>query len=356
VRIWSNPPSFKNYRPRILPLLLLLFVASHPSFAEAQLTGPITVKQLESFVEFVHGKPDAEVASEIAGMELTERLSTVRFARCQASLSGPRAKTALLVLADRSAILDPPADEILAKENPDLATQKKMIALTVDYVNNTIHRLPNLSATRITTTFERVSTSKKPMHPAAKSSVVILYRDGQEQVRSRRLYKAVGLTTSGEFGPILNTALLDAVHGNLQWSRWEQGAAGPEAVFRYSINSRKSHYNVDGVTTAYSGEIAIDPSSGAILRIVFRTDLDLSNPFGMFSPLSRTADISLEYGPVELGGKTYICPLKGVALSNRMDLTSSMQPDLMWLNDRVFENYHLFRSDVRIIPDFGEVH
>jgi hypothetical protein len=76
----------------------------------------------------------------------------------------------------------------------------------------------------------------------------------------------------------------------------------------------------------------------------------------MFSPRARTADISVEYGPVELGGKTYICPLKGVALSNRMDLTSSMQPDLMWLNDRVFENHHLFRSDVRIIPDFNEVH
>lgn len=244
MRIWSNPPSFKNYRPRILPLLLLLFVASHPSFAEGQITavtGPITVQQLENFVATVRGKPDAEVASEIAGTELTERLSAVRFARCQANLSGPRAKTALLVLANRSAVLDPPANEILAKENPDLATQKKMIALTVDYVNNTIHRLPNLSATRVTTTFERVSTSKKPMHPSAKSSVVILYRDGQEQVRSRRPYRAVGLTTSGEFGPILDTALLDSVHGNLKWSHWQQGAAGPEAVFRYSIDSQKSH-------------------------------------------------------------------------------------------------------------------
>jgi hypothetical protein len=356
VTIWSNPLFSKNYWPRILPLLLLLFAGSHPSFGAVQITGPITVQQLESFVASVRGKPDAEVASEIAGMELTERLSAVRFARCQANLPGPRAKTALLVLADRSAILDSPADEILAKEEPDLATQKKMIALTVDYVNNTMHRLPNLSATRITTTFERVSTSHNPIHPVAKSSVVILYRDGQEQVRLHGLYKAVGLTTSGEFGPILNTALLDSVHGNLKWSHWQQGTAGPEAVFRYSIGWQKSHYKVDGETTAYTGEIAIDPFSGAILRIVFRTDLDPNNPLGTFSPLSRTADISVEFGPVELGGKTYICPLKGVALSNRMDLTSPMQADVIWLNDRVFENYHLFRSDVRIVPDFSEVH
>ena len=363
MRILVHPAFSKNCGARILSLVFLLVLGGHPSFAESQLaaaatqiTGPITVAQLESFVAKARGKRDAGVANEIAGMELMERLSAARFARCQASLPGQRAKTALLVLADSSAFLDPPVDEILAREEPDPASQKKMIALTVDYVNNTIHRLPNLSATRVTTTFERVSSSKKPMHRVAKSSAVILYRDGQEQVRGRIPDKAVGLRTSGEFGVILDTVLLDAVSGNLQWSRWQQGTAGPEAVFRYSTGGRKSHYKVDGEDTAYIGEIAIDPFSGAILRIVFRTDLDPNNPLGTFSPLARTADISVEYGPVELGGKTYICPLKGVALSNRMDLILPMHADVTWLNDRVFENYHLFRSDVRIVPDFSDVH
>ncbi len=363
MRILVHPAFSKNCGARILSLVFLLVLGGHPSFAESQLaaaagqiTGPITVAQLESYAATARGKPDAEVANEIAGMELMERLSAARFARCQANLPGQRAKTALLILADSSAFLDLPADEILAKEEPDPASQKKMIALTVDYVHNTIHRLPNLSATRVTTTFERVSTSKKPMHRVAKSSVVILYRDGQEQVRGRMPYKAVGLRTSGEFGVILDTVLLDAVSGNLQWSRWQRGAAGPEAVFRYSTGGRKSHYKVDGEDTAYTGEIAIDPSSGAILRIVFRTDLDPNNPLGTFSPLARTADLSVEYGPVELGGRTYICPLKGVALSNRMDLILPTQAATMWLNDRVFENYHLFRSDVRIVPDFSDVH
>jgi hypothetical protein len=328
-----------------------LFVGSLQAFAAGQITA-VTVQQLESIVAALHGNPDEEVAKEIAGMELTERLSAVRFARCQANLPGPHAKIALLVLADKSAFLDPPADEILAKDRPDLPTQKEMIALTVDYVKNTMHRLPNLSATRVTSRFELVSTSKKLLRPGAKSSVVILYRDGQETARSRRPERVLGLTTSGEFGPILDATLLDSVHGNLEWSRWQQGTAGLEAVYRYSIDSQKSHYKVDGKPTTYSGELTIDPSSGAILRIVFRTDV-LASSLGM---LSRIADMEVEYGPVELGGKSYICPLKGVALSNRMDLISSTQPDPMWLNDRVFENYHLFRSDARIVPDFSGVH
>jgi hypothetical protein len=135
--------------------------------------------------------------------------------------------------------------------------------------------------------------------------------------------------------------MLDAARGNLIWIRWEKGAAGTEAVFGYAVKANVSHYKVDGQTTAYHGEIWIDPSTGTIGRIVLRSDP------GTASPLLSTADIAVEYGPVELGGKTYICPLKGVALSG--DGTNS------WLNEVVFEEYHLFRSNMRILPDVEPV-
>jgi len=96
------------------------------------------------------------------------------------------------------------------------------------------------------------------------------------------------------------------------WSRWEQGAAGPQAVFRYTVPKRGSHYEVAGAylgppvkdagdslpqTTGYHGEIAIDPPTGTILRLTLIADLDPDQS-------TLQGDIMVEYGPVEIGEKT----------------------------------------------------
>lgn len=205
------------------PKLLLILISMGgclPLFAARQ----ITVKELESIVASAHGMPDAEVTSEIEGLELTERLSATIFSRCISNLPGLRSKQAFFVLADKSAFLDPPAAEIPTLPEPDLATQRKMMTLTADYVTTTMHHLPNFFARRVTTLFEGDLSSHTNLHHVGTYGTVVTYRDGEEKQNaneSRQLLQ--GLTTSGEFGPILGTALVDAAVGNLTWSHWEQG-------------------------------------------------------------------------------------------------------------------------------------
>lgn len=245
-----------------------------------------------------------------------------------------------MALADVSAFLDPPLSEIPVMEKPDLTSQRQMIALAVNYVNKTIHELPNFYATRVTTTFRDHMRGLNSLHRVGKHSDMELYRNGQPQLHtSRRQSRAGELTTSGEFGPILGTAILDAARGNLTWSHWEQGEKGPVAVYRYTVSEKQSHYVVRDRRSAYQGEIAIDPSSGVIYRIVLKSDLDPTE--------SLVANILVEYGLVELGGKNYICPLRSVAISG--------SSQLMWLNDVVFEKYHLFRTTMRILPGLNDV-
>jgi hypothetical protein len=278
-------------------------------------------------------EPDVKVAKQLLELELTERLSAARLERCEAKLRGPDARRALRALADRSSFLDPPISEIPTIAEPDPQAQRRMIALSVDYVKKAVHQLPNLYATRITTSFQH---NKKPLHWVSTESTIVRYRDGQEErLRSR----TGGMTTAGEFGPVLDVAQLDSAQGNLTWSHWEQGAATPEAVYRYAVIAGKSHYKVEGQFSGYHGEITLDPSNGTILRLVLRADPEPS------LPLLR-ADIVVEYGPVELGGKTYICPLKGVALSGTWNR--------WWLNDVAFEQYHLYRANARLLPGFSE--
>jgi hypothetical protein len=304
--------------------------AGQHALAGRQISG----EQLEQMLAGASREPDIELAGQLSGLELTERLSADRLTRCAANLPGPNARRALRALVDRSSFLDPPASEIPTIAEPDPEAQRRMIALCVDYVRETIHQLPNLYATKVTTSFLHNPKDKKPLHWAGTESAIVSYRDGQEILSSSEFQPgAAGLTTWGEFGPILNAVLLDSAQGDLTWSHWE-GVAAPQAVFRYAVIAGKSHYNVNGQFPGYHGEITVDPSNGTILRLVLKADLKPS------FPLLR-ADFVIEYGPVQLGGKTYICPLKGVALS--------AETKLWWLNDIAFEQYHLYRASAQIL-------
>jgi hypothetical protein len=81
------------------------------------------------------------------------------------------------------------------------------------------------------------------------------------------------------------------------------------------------------------------------------------------------AAILVEYGSVEIGGKTYICPVKSVSISDAPALASNafeiqsyfgrsiLEHDNQtapvhlrtMLNDVVFEQYHLFHADARML-------
>jgi VWFA-related protein len=372
---------------RKLALLWLLAGVALPAVAARN----ITVEQLEQVLAAVHGKADAKVAQQLSGLELTERLSAARLSRWEADLPGPESRQSLVLLADVAAFLDPPAAEIPATPAPDFAAQRRMIALTVDYASKTLHQLPNFFATRDTVRFEdtpqgfRPDTSEipyQPLHPVGRATDTVLYRDGNEVVDSRAAKgnknqpATQGLITTGVFGPVLATVLVDAAQGKLAWSHWEQGAAGPLAVFRFAVPREKSHYEVEFccVTadngsyrvfqqfSGYHGEMAVDPANGAILRLTLEADLKPADKI-------VRSEILVEYGPVEIGGKTYICPVKSVSISDAPALGSNafelqryrggalLEHDSRtapthlraMLNDVVFEQYHLFHANARML-------
>jgi hypothetical protein len=73
------------------------------------------------------------------------------------------------------------------------------------------------------------------------------------------------------------------------------------------------------------------------------------------------ASLLVEYGPVEIGGVRYVCPVRSLALSlvrivleqvddrdQRMHQTS-LGPPQAYLNLVQFTQYHLFRGDARIV-------
>jgi hypothetical protein len=370
-------------RARILSasLFLLFAVALAPAARAAK---SVTVAELEQILEADRGQSDGRVAGQLSSLTLTERLSSARLEQGQSAFPGRRTRAALLLLADESAFLPLPPTDVASGPPPPLPAQGKLFDRVIGYVNKTTHNLPNFLATRTTSHFEdslqpvgemssgvasgspfhsfspsslhTQAATYLPLHFIGKSSVSVAYREGAEIATGHKGSNLdPGLTTRGEFGPILGIVVDDAVHSSIVWGYWQSTATGRIAVFRYQVPVAQSHYLVefryghDLIQThpAYHGEIAVDPVTGSILRLSIVSEM--APPFQIVG-----SGIVVEYSPIVIGDRTYICPVRGVALSKmpvlpEADVPSETPPIQTHLNDVAFTNYHRFRADARIL-------
>ena len=345
----------------------------------------LTVSQLEEWLDKRRTGRDGEIAGQLSAMKLTERMSSARLASWNAQMPGDKSRTALATLADEAAFLDPSAEKVPADAKPDIETQKAMLAHVIDYLNETVPRLPDFFARRTTHFYGeppqkddetwKTATGNRTLQPANTSVGTVLYRNGSEQVDAEKLRVKLhkdedSMNTKGIFGPILSTVLLDAARSELTWSRWDEGPEGKRAVFRFVVPKEKSNYSVSFCCltdmeaasgfeqlTGYHGEMTIDPASGAILRLAVQADLKPR------SPLMR-ADILVEYGPVAISGQTYLCPLRSVAITRKRTVIALHEwgetlrvfgPFITLLSEATFDDYHKFGSESRILPGFTPV-
>jgi len=358
--------------------LIAIFLVLAASSVSAQNVG---VSQLEQILSQAKSEQDGELATKLSRLNLTERFGSARLEHWTANLPGIRSQRALMGLADRSAFLNPPQDEISAIAKPDLAEQKHIMGLAAVYVSKAIPQLPRFFALRTTSHFEDSADAVRTgpweetetLRPVRISRAVVLYRDGEEVLQPGLIKTGAapasdkGLRTWGTFGPILGLVLVDAAENAMEWERWEKAAAGPVAVFRYAVPKARSHYEVRyccvatrfgmenhffAEMSAYHGEITVDPATGVIQRLTIEAEPNRGDP------VSRAA-LAVEYGPVELGGTTYTCPVRSVSISLAETQRSlrdpggnpwtAMGPPQMLLNHVDFSQYHLFRSESRVL-------
>ena len=391
----------------------------------------LTVEQLEQAVaaELAARRADADVARAVGEMELTERLTDATLERFAARLAlGPRTALALQLLSDQSAFFDPPSSELPATAAPAAAEQERMMDAARGYVADSVPRLPNFFATRATNRFDDTPQAPKQgdwpvragLHLVGSSSRNITFRDGKEildpqtvaagSTASPKIEQEVGLHTWGEFGPELAVVLTDTAKGTVAFSHWEKTQAGLAAVYRYAVPRAASHYSVNYCclkeqdivragqtpgdarsrsarqmmnvpaeltsrafteTPGYHGSLAIDPATGAILRITLEAELSKGDP------LLRAATV-VEYGPVAIGERRFTCPVRSLAISmeqaglggagnSRSVAVNGVGDDAAWqtslsrpgkapvllINETSFTHYRRLGSTLRVVADGG---
>ncbi len=152
----------------------------------------------------------------------------------------------------------------------------------------------------------------------------------------------------------------------MSWSRWQRIDGITAAVFQFQIDRSLSHYDVQfsrnrpskGATktasyyafrdlVGYHGQIAVDPATGAILRVLIDADM---RPGG---PIERALTL-VEYGPVKIGPHRFICPTRSIAVSTSSEIfqPTSRNPfmDLqeVQINETTFSDYQRFTSEATI--------
>jgi VWFA-related protein len=336
----------------------------------------VTTAELERIAGAARGESDGEVARQLSKLELTERLSGAKLTFLADELRGKKTRQALEALADVAAFLEPPPAEIPADAPPDQSAQQHILALAGAYLNQAMTKMPDFFATRTTVQYGetpaydegRTKFKAVPLHVTEHSRATVLYRQGAEVMDAdagKRVKQNRGLSTNGTFGPLLRVvqSAMDLSVAVI-WSRWEQDAGGKRAVFSYRVPAERSLYAVDGcclpsgdgssgfaIKPGYHGEIAIDPKSGAILRVEVEADLK------GFVPLKQS-DIMVSYGPVAIGGKVYILPERSVHIWRKRTVPvleewnagfNTWGPYTTMLNQFTFEDYHMFRGESRML-------
>ncbi len=406
-----------NLRAARLLLTLILAASAIPAFAARKMS----IEQLQQAVaaaQTAHRGDDA-LAQQLGEAKLTARLDSATLQSLLAQSPGPHSTRALRALYDDSAFLDPPPSEIPDKPAPTVAAQKAMLGQTVNYVARTLPKLPDFMATRVS---EHYNDSPRPgqtegpavvdgLYLAGIFHTPIAFHDGQESDDPNLLLKASdsakknakpksaaderaprnGMSSWGEFGPVLGIVLIDAAKGKLSWARWEMDNGKPVAVYQFSVDRSVSHYNVRyccvtssevinghyasigsrgtrenasagivqtapttpiSAISAYHGHLSINPETGVILRITIEADLQPEDPI-------QRAAMMVEYGPVTIGESTYYCPIRSVALSTAQQVfqptpSAAIQTVLRrYLNDVQFTGYHRFGSESTLITELG---
>ena len=362
---------------RFVRLLLLVSIAL-PRSSPAQ---QVTIAQLRDFIlSQRHSKlPDSETADRLSSISLSERLSDSTLNQIVSGTEpGPESLQQLRLLADASLFAPPPAGDLPALPTPVSEQQQAMLNAAGGYARTALRRLPDFLAIRATRRFDNLplpldqkhSKPRIQWHWIGEFKDQISYRHGTEIAEDAGAVKAdssepsthPGLRSIGEFGPILSLVFSDIAEGSIAWSRWETDPVhGRLAVFHYTVPKSASHYLVDFCcyTTpedetrdlafrdhpAYHGEVILDPDSGVIRRITIEGDLAPDAPV-------ITSQLAVQYGDVEISGRSYICPVRSLAITTLHNYHLARIDKIgieRHLNEIQYLDYHKFGSTARMV-------
>ncbi len=280
-----------------LGVLLVLFTC-----VPAWCAKKITVAQLEDLLRSAQQdkKSDAEIATALEQIELSEELTRSVMNGLGKLLPGPLATEQIYVLEARSADRMPPPADLPSTPAPDAETQKAILDKAAVYVTKEYSQLPALAALKTTLRFQdnveavtassglqngasEVDTSAGFSNPATfvhyihSSQAQVVSEHGAEKPpaeKDKTPWGANGMTALEQPDPSLAVVFREAqAAGSIHWLRWEIVNGQERAVYAFAVPRKKSRLELDvccfpkvnqaGIATFYTAATAATLGDGA---------------------------------------------------------------------------------------------
>ena len=251
-------------------LLLMLFTLAAPAWGSKK----VTVGQLEDLLRSLQQakKSDAEIATQLKQLELTEELTRGTMNSLVNSASGPLSTEQIYVLEARSADLVPPAADLPADAAPDAAAQQAMLAKTEAYITKTYNQLPRLTATKTTLRFQDnmeavaansgiaggaqgavnsfgLADTASFLHFMNSAQAAVAFENGAEKApaqKDKTPWGANKMIALKEPDPSLGIVFPQAVaSGSIRWLRWELVNGRQVAVFSFAVSPKTAELALD---------------------------------------------------------------------------------------------------------------
>jgi hypothetical protein len=353
--------------------LALLLLVSTPAWSAKKMTVDEVKDMLQALHQ--QSKGDAEVADALKQVQLTEELTRTMMNNLVPTVPGPLSTEQIYVLEARSAMLAPPASDLPTTAALDAAAQQALIAKADAYATKTYAQLPAISATRTTLRFQdnvQALAASSGMHGSATevttgsgsanafqyvryinaTDAAISSERGEERLpEDKTRWGANGMISLMQPDPNLAQVWGEARDaGAVKWVRWELINGKPAAVFSFEVPKKKTRLAVNvccfpkieqagtvhfmsasgagGSTPGgpggakgnlqtnteydpyksvapYHGEFFIDPETGIVVRMITQAELKPTE-------MVRQVDTRIDYGPVTIGDKSLVLPVKTV--------------------------------------------
>jgi hypothetical protein len=327
---------------------LVVLLAASPAWASNKwaVNEKITVQQLRDLLVSLKQfhKTDAEIASQIKQVDLTEELTAAVKSDLLFASPGPLTSEQICVLEARTSMLVPPPSDLPGLPAPDAAAQKAILDKAIDFAVKNDLQTPHLIALKAVSRYGHLNPfgisegwgssvttggitldagSVSIMSLTSKYTEIVEIDQGTEKVivykedpRLRRLSP----TPEGGARPALGLILRQADEGGkVDWLRWETIDGVKTAVFSFAVDKKKALYGVDYCCfqtlgnvgyewkpfkkiVGLHGEFFIDPDTGTTLRIILKAEFAPSD-------FVEQEDTRIDFGKVTVGGNNYLVPM-----------------------------------------------
>jgi hypothetical protein len=303
-----------------LPLALAILAAVTPLGAATNTVDDV-VRLVRDAVR--QSQSDGDLARALHRLNLKARLDNRTAEEMESQAPGPKSIAELERLREVTRDMPPPA-EPPRFDSPPAPTPDELREAVEAARRKALAYTANLPDFICTETVRRYESATGRGNWALKDSLTLqlTYFGQREDYKLTAMNgRNTGLTyeqlsgavSKGEFGSMLLEVFLPESQAAFRWSNWTTLRHRPACVVSFRVEARNSRYVLlvgqhgQGGVSLVAGErglVYIDRETQAVMRLDSQAD-SLPDDF----PLAGATQ-TLDYGPVEVGGRSFLLPLR----------------------------------------------